>query len=155
MEEMSIYAVKVQVKELLAEYLRRVLLEKPTDPVQFLIQQIKERPFLPQPPEEASDLRSEEEKARYLDLRRDETKMALLKELFDKFASEKRCVSRSTLLVAFQADRTLLLERFPKHRHTFPKFLELIDCGNKEGELTWKSFSTGMMACLASPGSAS
>jgi len=150
MEEMSIYAMKAQVKELLQEYLRRVALEKPADPIGYLIAEIKERPFVPPPPVESVDRRSEAEKAKWLDLRRDETKMDALRVVFDKFdVRGAGKVSRSQILVAFKADKSLLLENFPKHVNELPKALELLDCGNKEGMVSWDLFCEGLMICLS------
>ena len=77
MEEMSIYALKAGVKELLEEYLKRVLLEKPKDPLQYLIEEIKNNPFVVSPQEEVVDTRPDEEKKKFHDLRRDETKMGM------------------------------------------------------------------------------
>ena len=45
MEEMSIFADQNQVKAILHEYLRRILLEKPADPISFLINEIKTNPY--------------------------------------------------------------------------------------------------------------
>jgi hypothetical protein len=150
MEEMSIYAVKTQVKELLQEYLRRVLLEKPDDPIEFLINNIKKNPYTPPAPQEEIDLRTEEEKSKYYDLRRDETKMDLLKEIFDRFDPKGTgIIARAKVLVAFKNDKSLLLEKFPKHVTELPKALERMDCGNKQGNISWKLFSEGLMICLA------
>ena len=77
MEEMSIYALKAGVKELLEEYLKRVLVEKPKDPLQYLIEEIKNNPFVVSPQEEVVDTRPDEEKKKFHDLRRDETKMGM------------------------------------------------------------------------------
>jgi hypothetical protein len=153
MEEMSIFAMKVQAKELLSEYLRRVVLEKPDDPIAFLVNEIKTNPHVPPPVEDQPDGRSEEEKAKFLDLRRDETKMDLLREIFDRFDSRKNGkVPRSKVLVAFKTEKSLLLEKFPKHVVELPRALERMECGNKEGLLAWPAFSNGCMSCLAGPG---
>mmetsp|Transcript_21206 Transcript_21206/g.25071 ORF Transcript_21206/g.25071 Transcript_21206/m.25071 type:complete len:171 (-) Transcript_21206:292-804(-) len=153
MEEMSIFAVKTQVKELLQEYLRRVLLEKPDDPIDFLINDITENPFVPPAPKEEIDLRTDEEKSKFYDLRRDETKMDLLKEIFDMFDPKATgTLARAEVLVAFKSDKSLLLEKFPKHVTELPRALERMDCGNKQGNISWKLFSEGLMICLAGPG---
>eukprot|EP00981_Chlorochromonas_danica_P000872 scaffold211_cov168-Ochromonas_danica.AAC.13 len=39
------YAQQHHIKALLQEYLRRVVLNKPSDPVQFLLKTISENPF--------------------------------------------------------------------------------------------------------------
>jgi len=153
MEEMSIFAVKTQVKELLEEYLKRVLVEKPEDPIDFLLDQIKTNQFTPPLPEEDVDMRSEEEKAKCLDLRRDETKMDLLKDIFDRFDPKGTgTIARAKVLVAFKSESSLLLSTFPKHVFELPRALERMDCGNKEGLLSWQAFSEGCMECLSKPG---
>ena len=135
------------------EYLRRVVLEKPDDPVDFLLKELKANPFVPPPIEEEEDGRSESEKAKFLDLRRDETKMDLLRALFDLFDQKGTgFVVRAELLVAFREQPGLLLERFPKHCTEIPAALEKIDCGNKEGKINWEIFSDGLMEALTLPG---
>ena len=51
------YAETYQIKELLKEYLKRVVLAKPKDPVQFLIDTIKKDPYdtVPMAPEDVED----------------------------------------------------------------------------------------------------
>ena len=78
-EEMSIFADQTHVKEMLHEYLRRVLLSKPDDPISFLMEEIKKDPFVIPTLAAATDNRSEEEKAKYVDARPVEEKMSLLK----------------------------------------------------------------------------
>jgi hypothetical protein len=39
------YCEKKQIKELLQEYMKRLVLEKPQDPISFLIKTIDENPF--------------------------------------------------------------------------------------------------------------
>jgi hypothetical protein len=41
------YAEKSQIKALLQEYLKRLVLEKPEDPLEFLIKSISSDPFVP------------------------------------------------------------------------------------------------------------
>ena len=36
-----------KVKELLQEYLKRIIVQKPEDPLAFLLENIKEKPFTP------------------------------------------------------------------------------------------------------------
>mmetsp|Transcript_75100 Transcript_75100/g.150964 ORF Transcript_75100/g.150964 Transcript_75100/m.150964 type:complete len:173 (+) Transcript_75100:25-543(+) len=153
MEEMSIFAMKIQVKELLAEYLRRVLLEKPEDVVGYLVDEIKRNPYTPPVVENQPDGRSEEDKAKFLDLRRDETKMDLLREIFDRFDPRGTGkVSRSKVLVAFKTEKNILLEKFQKHVVELPRAVERMECGNKEGLVDWPTFSGHLMTCLAGPG---
>jgi hypothetical protein len=133
--------------------LRRVVLEKPDDPVDFLLKELKARPYVPPPAAEEEDGRLESEKAKFLDLRRDETKMELLRALFDLFDPKGTGhVARAQLLVAFRTQPGLLLERFPKHCAELPAALEKAECGNKEGKLSWAVFSEGLMEALALPG---
>ncbi len=40
------YVERYEIKEMLKEYLKRVVLEKPADPLAFLIQTIKEKPYI-------------------------------------------------------------------------------------------------------------
>ena len=47
MEDMCAYAEHQQIKALLGEYLRRVILRKPADPIAFLIEEISNSPFMP------------------------------------------------------------------------------------------------------------
>jgi hypothetical protein len=49
------YATKYQVKELLQEYLKRIVVDKPADPVAYLIQSIQENPFTIGPATEETD----------------------------------------------------------------------------------------------------
>ena len=43
------YAEKNQIKALLQEYMKRIILEKPEDPLLFLQKTIKESPYVPPP----------------------------------------------------------------------------------------------------------
>ena len=75
----SIFADQTHVKEMLHEYLRRVLLNKPDDPISFLMDEIKRNPFVIPTLSAMPDDRPEEEKAKYIDARPIEEKMSLLK----------------------------------------------------------------------------
>lgn len=46
-DEICNYCEEHQIKELLGEYLRRVVINKPKDPVNFLIRSIQEQPHDP------------------------------------------------------------------------------------------------------------
>jgi hypothetical protein len=152
MEEMSIYALKMSTKEMMQHYLKRILLEKPADPLAFLIQEIKSSPYEVPPVPEDEDERPEEEKAKFLDLRRDETKMDMLRDLFDRYDPKKTgVVARAQVLVAFQTT-AVLLKSFPKHATSLCTALERMNCGNKEGSLTFECFSAGLMEALQAPG---
>ena len=50
--EICDYAERYQIKALLSEYLKRLILEKPADPVSFLQDQLKNKPFVPAAKEE-------------------------------------------------------------------------------------------------------
>ncbi len=49
-EEICEYSETHQVKELLQEYMKRLVLNKPQDPVSFLIKSIEDKPFQAQSP---------------------------------------------------------------------------------------------------------
>lgn len=51
------YVEKYEIKELLKEYLRRVVVEKPEDPLQYLIQSIIEDPYVPKVVAEAEAMK--------------------------------------------------------------------------------------------------
>lgn len=45
--EICDYATRRKVKELLQEYLRRLIVDQPADPLTYLIQTIRESPYIP------------------------------------------------------------------------------------------------------------
>ena len=45
-EEICDYVDKYEIKEMLKEYLKRVVLEKPNDPLQFLVETIRDKPYI-------------------------------------------------------------------------------------------------------------
>lgn len=45
------YAEKYQIKELLQEYMKRIILERPKEPVKFMLKQVTENPYTPPPVE--------------------------------------------------------------------------------------------------------
>jgi len=158
MEHMSIFTEQRQVRELLQEYLRRIVKEQPTDPISFLIAEIKEvsvhfavlpkslftqRPFVVKPVKEAECLRPAEKR---LDLRAVDTKKKLLREIFDRFAVAN-VVDRAKILIAFAKEPQILLETFPKHAKDLPTCLEKVDTSN----LTWNDFESATLNCLAKP----
>mmetsp|Transcript_2083 Transcript_2083/g.6172 ORF Transcript_2083/g.6172 Transcript_2083/m.6172 type:complete len:159 (+) Transcript_2083:37-513(+) len=148
MEDMSIFAAQRQVQELLQEYLRRVILQRPSDVVAFLIDEIKQRPYVPTKGEAPE---SQDEDA--CDLRSVETKRRTLKQLFDRYSSDDR-LDRAKLLVALAEDPSVLLSLFPRHAQDLPAALEAIDLP-RDGLMTWPQFSHAALACLAKPGSSS
>lgn len=42
------YAEQHKIKEILQEYLRRLVMDKPADPLEYLIKTIQENPFEPE-----------------------------------------------------------------------------------------------------------
>lgn len=44
--EICEYVDRYEIKEMLKEYLKRVVLEKPNDPLQFLIETIRDKPYI-------------------------------------------------------------------------------------------------------------
>ena len=53
--EICNYCEEHQIKELLGEYLKRVVINKPSDPVKYLIQQVQEKPYVPKPKEDGNN----------------------------------------------------------------------------------------------------
>jgi len=45
------YAEKYQIKELLQEYMKRIILERPKEPVKFMLKQVTDNPYIPPPVE--------------------------------------------------------------------------------------------------------
>lgn len=45
--EICDYAQEYQVKDVLQEYLKRIIMNKPDDPIKFLMQTIRENPYTP------------------------------------------------------------------------------------------------------------
>lgn len=45
--EICDYCEEYQIKALLGEYLKRIVLEKPKDPIKFLLKSIQENPYEP------------------------------------------------------------------------------------------------------------
>ena len=60
-EEICDYVDRYEIKEMLKEYLKRVVLEKPNDPLQFLIQTIRDKPYISAT--ETAEREEEEEQA--------------------------------------------------------------------------------------------
>lgn len=46
-DEICDYAEKNNIKELLQEYLKRIIVDKPNDPLRYLLTTIKENPYVP------------------------------------------------------------------------------------------------------------
>ena len=153
MEHMSIFAEQRKVRDLLREYLRRVILERPVDPVSFLLEEIRDRPYLPTKTDLDLDNRSPAEQTMHLDLRSVETKTKLLSDLFYLYADPEGRVDRGHILVAFADDPAVLLTRFPRHAIDIPKAIEHID--STDGFIDWPRFAKACLSALSVPGSSS
>ncbi|KAJ1451369.1 hypothetical protein M885DRAFT_620847 [Pelagophyceae sp. CCMP2097] len=151
MEHMSIFASETQIKALLSEYMRRVVLQQPADPVQFLIDEITRNPFHPPALTKADDRRSAAEQMACLDLRPVQLKTQLLRGLFDAFEKDG-LVDRGALLVAFNENPTLLLTKFPRHASDLPRCIEAL-AADAKGCLDWGTFSEALLQCVNAPGS--
>jgi hypothetical protein len=151
MEEMSLYAVKHCTKPMLEDYLRRVVLNRPTDVVGYLLEEIASRPYVPPPALPEVDSRTEEEQKRHLDLRRPKSKADLLQEVFALFSKGKSKVRRGDLLAGLAANPTLLLERFPLHHTDLLLAVEAMPT-DAAGLVSAAAFETGGMACLGRAG---
>jgi hypothetical protein len=46
-ENICDYAERVNVKDILKEYIKRLILDKPSDPIKYLIKSIEENPYNP------------------------------------------------------------------------------------------------------------
>ncbi|KAJ8610020.1 hypothetical protein CTAYLR_006649 [Chrysophaeum taylorii] len=137
MEHMSIFADQHNVKTLLKEYMRRVVVERPQDPITFLITQIRSNPYVPEETEVDVDSRSPEEKRRCVDYRPVQIKLELLRQIFNQFAERSGQLNRGKFLVwlfpsyacveivrtkvALRAKPALLLEAFPRHAKDIPR----------------------------------
>ncbi|CAM9181286.1 unnamed protein product [Chrysoparadoxa australica] len=152
MEDMALYAERVDLEGMMQEYLRRVLLDMPDDPIDFLIREINDKPYLMPSPIEERDLRPEEMKNKFLDTRSTETKEALLQEVFDmveKVPGED-LVQRAQLVVTLKKQPGLLLERFPKHQHEIERCIDRMQV-DKRG-VNVQQFQEACLAVLAAPG---
>ncbi|KAK7253914.1 hypothetical protein SO694_00003416 [Aureococcus anophagefferens] len=138
MEHMSIFAEQSSIKALLQEYMKRVVLTKPDDPVAFLIKEIKENPHVPEGKTLEPDMRSAKEQESCLDVRALNTKKKLLRGIFDAHKKDDT-VNRGELLVALSENPTILLEAFPRHATDLPRCIELMDAP-RSGEITWKVY---------------
>eukprot|EP00616_Rhizochromulina_sp_CCMP1243_P017074 CAMPEP_0118994156 /NCGR_PEP_ID=MMETSP1173-20130426/56351_1 /TAXON_ID=1034831 /ORGANISM="Rhizochromulina marina cf, Strain CCMP1243" /LENGTH=175 /DNA_ID=CAMNT_0006945423 /DNA_START=36 /DNA_END=563 /DNA_ORIENTATION=+ len=153
MEEMSIFADRFQVKEVLQEYLRRVLLAQPTDPIAFLINEIKTNPHTPAAISRPVDERGEDVKAKYMEHREEGEQVVLLKQLFDVFDPKGTgYAKRAEILVGMKEKPTLFLETFPMHFQEIYQCVEDMECGSKDGIVSWDQFSAELLTCLKAPG---
>ena len=53
-DDICTYCEEKKIKDVMKEYMKRIVLEKPDDPVKFLIKSIQENPFpIPSPTDES------------------------------------------------------------------------------------------------------
>ncbi|CAN0102172.1 unnamed protein product [Scytosiphon promiscuus] len=117
MEDMALYAEKIDLQGMMQEYLRRVLLSKPADPIAFLATQIKKNPYHPSGYPSERDCRTEEEKSRHACRKTSTERAVLLQEVFEAVEPEPgtQLVSKAKLIVTLNERPGILLERFPRH----------------------------------------
>ncbi|CAN0085313.1 unnamed protein product [Ectocarpus sp. 4 AP-2014] len=117
MEDMALYAERIDLQGMMQEFLRRVLLSKPQDPIGFLITQMKKNPYkAPGYPSER-DQRTVEEKAKHACRKTSTERARLLQEIFQAVEPEPgtQLVSKARLIVMLNERPGILLERFPHH----------------------------------------
>ena len=120
MHEMSIWATQHRPKLILTEYMRRLVLAQPPDPLEFLKNEIRTNPVVPGPYNiEEPDNRPIAEQEKRLDVRSLNTKKAALRRVFDRFANKEGLVKVAKLLVDCEENPTILLEACPKHAAGF------------------------------------
>lgn len=154
MEDMAMYAERMDVNGMMQAYLRRVLLEKPADPIQFLIDEITARPFIAASVlDDPIDARSEDVKKKFMDYREDYEKAQLLQELFDlcEKAIGGDSVMKAQMVVLFNSNPTLLLERFPKHVNEIKRSIDSA-VTRVEGLMTLSEFKKAALSALQLPG---
>ncbi|CAM9888936.1 unnamed protein product [Pylaiella littoralis] len=117
MEDMALYAETIDLQGMMQEYLRRVLLSKPKDPIVFLATQMRKNPYkAPGYPLER-DRRTDEEKAKHACRKSSTERARLLQEIFEAVEPEPgtQLVSKARLIVTLNERPGILLERFPRH----------------------------------------
>mmetsp|Transcript_34925 Transcript_34925/g.46162 ORF Transcript_34925/g.46162 Transcript_34925/m.46162 type:complete len:172 (+) Transcript_34925:130-645(+) len=152
MEEMALYAEKHDVQGMLKEYMGRLVLSKPSDPIAFLIKEIKKDPFSPPEQQLPEDLRPPSEKRKYMDARPPPEQELLLLEIFNFFRKDSISkVPKAKTLVKLRRDRHFILERFPKHFHELIRTIEMVPA-DSDGNMAWEDFSEMCISCLSGPG---
>ncbi|CAN0219787.1 unnamed protein product [Ascophyllum nodosum] len=153
MEEMVIYAQKIDLQGMMQEYLRRVLLHKPKDPIAFLIDEIKMNPYKASRRPSKKDLRTEEEKEKLMDKNTPTDRMVLLEEVFQAVEPEPgtKLVSRAKLIIALRARPQILLERFPRHVDNIFAVIARMNTASDDG-MTLQEFRENVRWVLCSPG---
>ena len=151
MHEMSIWATQHRPKLILTEYMRRLVLAQPPDPLEFLKNEIRTNPVVPGPYNiEETDERPIAEQEKRLDVRSLNTKKASLRRVFDRFANKEGLVKVAKLLVDCEENPTILLEACPKHARDLPLALEKVITDN--GLMDWAAFRDCGLLCLSQPG---
>jgi len=153
MEEMALYAEKYNIQGMMKHYMSQLVLQKPSDPLQFLIDEIKHRPFIPEEVKLPEDLRPPAEKRKYMDTRPQPEKENLLIELFEHFCKngDTSKVRKAKMLVLLRKHHHLILERFPKHFHEMVRYIEMVPA-DTFGNITKDSFLEYCLKCLSGPG---
>jgi hypothetical protein len=151
MHEMSIWATQHRPKLILTEYMRRLVLAQPPDPLEFLKNEIRTNPVVPGPYNiEEPDNRPIAEQEKRLDVRSLNTKKAALRRVFDRFANKEGLVKVAKLLVDCEENPTILLEACPKHARDLPLALEKVITEN--GLMDWNAFRDCGLLCMSQPG---
>mmetsp|Transcript_12873 Transcript_12873/g.19292 ORF Transcript_12873/g.19292 Transcript_12873/m.19292 type:complete len:162 (-) Transcript_12873:39-524(-) len=151
MEHMSIFCEQSKVRALLQEYMRRIILERPDDPIGFLIEEIQKNPYQPKPEEIAIDNRTTEEQAKGMDTRSVEEKVTLLRQLFAPYANSGH-VDRGAILVGLKSKPSVLLEYFPRHATDILRCIETIPAQPDGRSVSWEAFLEATLDCLSKPG---
>ena len=151
MHEMSIWATQHRPKLILTEYMRRLVLAQPPDPLEFLKNEIRTNPVVPGPYNiEETDERPIAEQEKRLDVRSLNTKKAALRRVFDRFANKEGLVKVAKLLVDCEENPTILLEACPKHARDLPLALEKVV--TEGGLMDWAAFRDCGLQCMSGPG---
>ena len=151
MHEMSIWATQHRPKLILTEYMRRLVLAQPPDPLEFLKNEIRTNPVVPGPYNiEEPDKRPIAEQEKRLDVRSLNTKKAALRRVFDRFANKEGLVKVAKLLVDCEENPTILLEACPKHARDLPLALEKVVTDG--GLMDWAAFRDCGLLCMSQPG---
>ena len=126
MHEMSIWATQHRPKLILTEYMRRLVLAQPPDPLEFLKSQHGSNPSCPGLIILRSRTRGRSRSRRSGWTCRLNTKKASLRRVFDRFANKEGLVKVAKLLVDCEENPTILLEACPKHARDLPLALEKV-----------------------------
>lgn len=137
MEDMSIFADQTAIKEMLGEYMRRLVLARPDDPVEFLLREIEQNPVL-------IEKNLSAERPKIVDARSISTKLAELRELYDILANGE-ILDRGKFFVAIQRNPELLMKAFPKHEASYVvRSLEM----QLPPRISWEIFSSVALKSL-------